>query len=235
MSFGAPERLRSRRMLLTGAAAGATAVAAQAVASPAQAADGDPLILGDDNSAETKTTLSSADSAVLEVKNTGGATALIARVPGGSGVGLHGIGGTTGVVGTSNHPNGPGVLGECNTESPNDRGVVGTSHIGQGVAGYTETGTGLFGTAFQGGKALEVNGRAFFSRSGKLTIPARSVSVVQTGVALTSDSLVLATLQQNIKGVWVKAAVPDVAKNSFEIFLNRKPKQSVTVAWFIVN
>jgi hypothetical protein len=91
--------------------------------------------------------------------------------------------------------------------------VVGTASAGQGVPGYTSTGTGLFGTAFQGGKALEVNGRAFFSRSGRLTIPRKMTSAVKTGVALTSDSLVLATLQQNIKGVWVKAAVPNAETN----------------------
>jgi hypothetical protein len=240
MSFTPLEPLRSRRAVLTGAAAGAAAVAAQAIGSPAQAADGDPLILGEENSASTKTVLTveaaGTSDAAVEVTNTGACgTGLVARSTRESGVGLIGMGGTTSVSGTSRHPNGPGVYGECNTGSSNDRGIVGRAAVGQGVAGYTDTGTGLFGTAFQGGKALEINGRAFFSRSGQLSIPAKKTSVIKTGVALTSESLVLATLQENIKGVWIKAAVPNVAENSFEIFLNKKPKRTVTVAWFIVN
>ncbi len=51
-------------------------------------------------------------------------------------------------------------------------------------------------------------GPEVFSRSGAVTVPAASSKVTQSGVALTSASLVLATLQQHVAGVSVVAAVP---------------------------
>jgi hypothetical protein len=56
-----------------------------------------------------------------------------------------------------------------------------------------------------------------------------------TGVALTAASLVLATLQQNLSGVYVRSAVPNVAGSSFTINLSKAPSASAKVAWFVVN
>ena len=56
-----------------------------------------------------------------------------------------------------------------------------------------------------------------------------------TGVALTAASLVLATLQQNLSGVYVRSGVPNVAGNSFTINLSKAPSASAKVARFIVN
>jgi len=56
-------------------------------------------------------------------------------------------------------------------------------------------------------------------------------------VSLTSSSLVLATLQNLVKGVYVEAVIPDVGTSSFEIVLSKAaPKgDTVNVGWFIVN
>jgi hypothetical protein len=74
-----------------------------------------------------------------------------------------------------------------------------------------------------------------FSRSGVVTVAAGKSSVTQTAVALTSASLVLATLQQNLSGVYVRAAVPNIAGKSFTVYLNKTVTAPAKVAWFIVN
>jgi hypothetical protein len=74
-----------------------------------------------------------------------------------------------------------------------------------------------------------------FSRSGLLSIAAGKSSATQTGVALAAASLVLATLQQNLAGVYVRAAVPNAGASSFTVYLSKAPSVSTKVAWFIVN
>jgi hypothetical protein len=76
-----------------------------------------------------------------------------------------------------------------------------------------------------------------FARSGVVPIAAGQTTATQTGVTLTSASLVLATLQNSIPGMYVQAAVPSVSGSSFEIILSRRVPGGMTanVAWFIVN
>jgi len=80
-----------------------------------------------------------------------------------------------------------------------------------------------------------VAGIAAFSRSGTLTVAAGSSSGTVTGVALGAASLVLATLQQNLSGVYVRSAVPNVPGSSFTIHLSKAVSASAKVAWFVVN
>jgi hypothetical protein len=68
-----------------------------------------------------------------------------------------------------------------------------------------------------------------------VSIAARASQVVVSGVDLTSSSLVLTTIQQDVPGVWVRAAVPDVAASSFTIILNKATNRDALVAWFVVN
>jgi hypothetical protein len=70
------------------------------------------------------------------------------------------------------------------------------------------------------------HGEGVFAGSAKGTV---------TGVALTTASLVLATLQQNLSGVYVRSAVPNVADSSFTINLSKAPSATANVAWFVVN
>jgi hypothetical protein len=85
------------------------------------------------------------------------------------------------------------------------------------------------------GTALQVSGPAVFSRSGVLTVTAGSAKATQTGVALTSASLVLVTLQQHTTGVYVLAAVPKVSGSSFTVHLSKAVSAATKVAWFVVN
>ena len=55
------------------------------------------------------------------------------------------------------------------------------------------------------------------------------------GVAQTAASLVLATLQQNLSGIYVRAAVPNTCGRSFTVNLSKAPTASAKVAWFVFN
>ena len=54
-------------------------------------------------------------------------------------------------------------------------------------------------------------------------------------MALATASLVLATVQQNLSGVYVRAAVPNIAAGSFTVYLSKAPSATAKVAWFVVN
>ncbi|MGH9208629.1 MAG: hypothetical protein ACRD1G_19110 [Acidimicrobiales bacterium] len=76
-----------------------------------------------------------------------------------------------------------------------------------------------------------------FSNSGTVSITAGQKTATSTGATLTSTSLVLATLQNSLRGVYDQAVVPNVSGNSFEIFLSKAVPRGMTakVAWFVVN
>ena len=49
------------------------------------------------------------------------------------------------------------------------------------------------------------------------------------------ERTVLATLQQDRAGVWVRSAVPNAPGDSFTITLNKAVTTATKVAWFLVN
>jgi len=158
----------------------------------------------------------------------------------GSGAG-HGVTGDAfgtgvGVVGTGNAF---GVVGEATGEGVRGiglDGVVGQTSTGNGVHGLVSSSAGVAVFAENTfGIALKATGRTVFNRSGVLTVPAGSSTVTHSGIALAAQSLILATLQQNRAGVFVQAAVPDVAGSSFTIHLSKAVSKNTTVAWLVVN
>ncbi len=112
--------------------------------------------------------------------------------------------------------------------------VVGQSlGTGTGVVGESPGGTGVVAS---GRTALKVQGPAVFSRSGVLTVAAGHSSATKTGVALTAASLVLATIQGNVAGVFVQGVtLVTGASGSFTIHLNKTVQAKIKVAWFAVN
>jgi hypothetical protein len=180
----------------------------------------------------------------------------------GGGEGVRGSASGTAVAGVhgTNTGTGMGVLGDCAAGT----GVSGASNSGDAVSGASDTGHAFFGVAGGlvatvvgknvgsgvgvrgecaaglgvlaiGAVALEVHGPAVFSRSGVVTIAAGKSSATQTGVALTTSSLVLATLQQDRSGVWVRSAVPNVTGSSFTVHLSKAAPARTHVAWMVVN
>jgi len=129
----------------------------------------------------------------------------------------------------------PGVLGNGGPGVEGVGDLSGASSVGVKGTSADPSGTGVVAEATAGGTALQVAGPAVFSRSGKVGVAAGLGFVEVPGVALTSGSLVLATLQANVSGLWVRAVVPHVSQQSFTIWLSERSTQHVWVAWFVVN
>jgi hypothetical protein len=80
-----------------------------------------------------------------------------------------------------------------------------------------------------------MNGVASFSRSGIVIVPLGASSATVRGVELTGNSFVVATLQENFPGLFVRAAVPSAAARSIAVYLNRGAPQAARVAWFVLD
>jgi hypothetical protein len=152
----------------------------------------------------------------------------------GSGVVGFGGSGSNGVEGTGGPGHGVGVWGMGQGTAA---GVLGTGIDGPAVHGRADfaDAVGVLAENTAGGIAFKAAGPTSFSRSGLLTVRTGKIAVTKTGVSLTPASLVLATLQQDHPGVWVRSAVPEVASGSFTIHLSRAVPANTKVAWFIVN
>ena len=64
---------------------------------------------------------------------------------------------------------------------------------------------------------------------------ARPAAAAKIRVALTTTSLMLATLQHDLYGVYLRSAVPNVTRNSFTLHLSQPVLRSAKLAWFVVN
>jgi hypothetical protein len=240
-----------RRALLAAGAAGVAAVAAQAIAAPAKvlAVNGDPVLAGGVVSATAPTIIGSTGSDGLQ-----GASTVGDGVVGASTAPLK-----SGVYAFNTNAAGHGLFGR-NTNSLNIGYVAGPNHAvwgeghkafpaihgvhvvanNPGVMGVNSVNTtwgtlgGISGVGAYAPNnlwALAVAGKATFSRSGVLTIPKNAQYAKVTDVALTTASFVIATLVQYRSGVWVSAAVPNVAADSITIYLNKKATLATKVGW----
>lgn len=175
----------------------------------------------------------------IGVAGTGGASGGTGVVGTGTDVfaGVFGIGGASNGVGVSGLGGGGSGIGVAGAGTGTGDGVLGKASTGNGAHGTATAagGVGVLAENTAGGIALKATGPAVFSRSGLLTVAAGKSSGMVTGVALTSASLVLATLQQDRAGVWVRSAVPNIAASSFTVHLSKAVTASITVAWFVVN
>lgn len=124
-----------------------------------------------------------------------------------------------------------GVVGASKTAT----GVLGRSDSNTGVKGESNTGTAVAAVANGPGDALAVVGRATFSRSGVLAIPAGSASGVVMVDGLVPGSLALAMLQTSTADCFVRAAVPEPAVGRITVELNVAAPADLKVGWFVVN
>jgi hypothetical protein len=215
----------SRRALLTGAAGSAAALAAGALA-PATAlagSDGD-VVLGAENASTSPTRITNSTS---------GSTAFSASVVEGFGVvGDGDIGvvgsGRLGVLGDSVTVHGAGVYGYGEAAGCGVFGAVG------GAPPYPAGNVGVQAVATEAtGIALRVDGKAKFSRSGRLAVSSGKSSVVKTLAGVTTSSIIIAVLQQVETGTWIRAAVPGTGK--FTVYFNKALPSSSVVGWFVLN
>ncbi len=101
-----------------------------------------------------------------------------------------------------------------------------------GVFGYSDSGTGVYAKAATG-TALYVNGKAGFSRSGRVAITAGHSSVSKSLAGVTTSSLIIAVVQTRRTGYYLVAAVPAAGK--FTVYLNKAVTGTTYVAYFVVN
>jgi hypothetical protein len=238
------EPVTRRNLLKKGAAGALGAAAATAItATPASAADGDPVILGQENVASSPTRIRLFDNLedILDIFPAPHPLfpGRVLRVVGGLGAGsafsafaqsgtaISAIGQTNGVIGQT------GRFGV---------GVSGLSGEGIGVLGRSEVGTGIkaegvhpeeggFGTAF------EAVGPVKFSTSGLADVAASTDRItVAPGVPVTSQSKVLAMLQGNSGNkAMVEHVELDGVASMFQVVLTKVPARPVQIAWFLIS
>ena len=139
-----------------------------------------------------------------------------------------------------------GVYGFA-TQDSFSQGVFGESTVGAGTFGRATSGRGVHGEATSGigvkavattGAALDVAGRAVFSRSGRAMLPANAkyVDVTVPG-GLGSNANVLATLQIKRAKVHVLAARPNhPSAGKVRIYVSDVASTTVStpLAWFVL-
>jgi len=140
----------------------------------------------------------------------------------------------------SAYPLHTGVYGGASDDNgfpdPQTRGVHGQVHGGQGVRGEATVGIGVYATATTG-TALQVSGKASFSRSGRATI-ASGHSYVDVTVAggLAGTPLCFANLQTFRSGISVAAVRPNYpSAGKLRIYLSKAVTASTYVAWIVTN
>jgi hypothetical protein len=247
-----------RRALLAAGAAGVAAAAAQAMAPGRVLADnGDPLKIGATNTGSAETILQVSSSTGLSASSSGGdglaggtAAAAKSGVYGYSrnadGYGVFGrnlVSGTEGALGSGRE----GVYGSCAVPSgsavlgvsthADSAAVAGTNRAARTAGGFGGLSAGVYGVAPDDATdrvGLWVQGRVSFTRSGTLTIAARTSSISTAMPALSATSMVLATLQTNRAGVYIQAAVANPATGRITIYLNRRVTAATKVAYFVL-
>ena len=207
---------RSRRALLSSGVAAAAASAAAALTRPAStsAADGDPLILGQGNSATTTTDLSGRLSVSSPERAAITAISETLAVEGISDTGTALYGASDGEFGWSTS----GVHGHATRLGGN---AVSATHAEEGTALYVH-----------GKVELE-------TRSGRVTLAAGKTFVdidLRSKGGLSGRPLCFANLMSHRPGVHVaaiRANYPIAGKA--RIFLNRAPSSPTYVAWLVLN
>jgi hypothetical protein len=250
---------RTRRALLAAAAGSAAALAAQAVLPLSAAAVDQPVLANVDNatSADTSITDSGAGSTAFTGKATGtgyGYGVLGTSSAAGGVVGwrisppddawfLPEYTGYTGVFGSSpSHPDANLLAAGVWGDSP-DIGVYGTGSYGvRGDGGIGVLGIGYDGAGTEGVRAvssgnsslaLNVVGKAHFSRSGRTSMASGSKTKTISLSGVTTSSKVFAVLATSEAGRWVRAVVP--ASGSFKVYLNTSLTSSAAVVWFVLD
>jgi hypothetical protein len=185
----------------------------------ARAGNGQSIILG----AACSGSGTNCATSETDVKNTASGVAFEADSTSGE-VALYGVNSSKGVIPAF------GVWG-----ASGDIGVFG-SGTASGVSGESTTGIGVQAYS-PNGTALMVNGKAQFSRSGVATVAGTAASPknsVRVRMPISAKSMMTAVLQKYVPGVYVVAAVPNVAGHYFAIYLNKAVTTSVgPIAWMV--
>jgi hypothetical protein len=142
-------------------------------------------------------------------------------------------GGGVGVVATGDW----GIYATGRTGIVADVGPTGTAIYafnGAVDAGDAPAGRAIYAKANSTSQvAFEAVGRVRFSRSGRVAISKGASSKVVTLSGVSTSSYVIATLQSNQSGLYVKCVVPATGK--FTIVLSKACAASCVVGYFVIN
>jgi len=226
------EAVSRRGMLMKAGGALAAGVAGAGVvgaiaAAPAAAANGDAVFLGRENKATDPTGIENGDNTVfLSSVGAGGYGALI-RV-----YDFYGAGVTAYVYGQE----GRALVGTTSGRA-DQQAVVADTRNGAGdgisVQALTKKGTAVRAES-PSGLAIDVRGTAKFSLSGLATI-SKGQATKTISTSIREVSLVLATVQGEVDGVWVQSVKREVANKRIIIHLNKPAPAELKVGWFVVN
>jgi hypothetical protein len=146
--------------------------------------------------------------------------------------------GLTGVYGYADPSLAEGFVGAGVWGDSPDIGVIGTGATGVqgvgiwGVQGYTEEpgGVAVYAqSADAGARALRVEGRAEFTRSGRVSMGSGTSTKKVSLAGCTSNTMIMAMMASNRSGRWVRAVVPTTG--SFTIYLNGTLSSAAYVVW----
>ena len=170
------------------------------------------------------------------------------------GVGVHGVAGTAGIAGKfTGRTLVEGQLQTASLEATGNAHVGGTLAVDGAttLAGATINGQTTLAaltvkgpTTFGGAVALPDNvalGQAQLDRlalpktSGRAVLARAAASITISNVPLGAGTLVLATLQSRRKGLFIEAAVPNVARGRVTVYFNKKAPKGTRVAWLLAN
>jgi hypothetical protein len=163
--------------------------------------------------------------------------------------------GSAGVYGFSS-TDGPGVFGDGGVLGAGPIavmgvGAIGTVGLGDGLGPPGQFGAGVYGYSGSSSAplppnnvgiyargdgtaiALQVQGKAKFSRSGRTYVSAGHASRAVTYAGVTTSSLVIATLATYRSGVYIAAVVP--ASGKFTVYLNKAVTASTYFVYLILN
>lgn len=225
-----PGRL-GRRALMAGAAAGAVAAVGSAIlGAEAVEAGGGSLVLGEINESNSPTRIYSPvfgnyDQNVFLTHSSGSVVGSTSRTGG------------VGVAGYASGQNGIAINAQTDGHSSTFAVKATSDPEGIGVDAHTVNGVGIRTTA-TGGYAIEIRGRAVFSRSGKVTFNTgqKSISVTRNGGQnyIGPDTIIVATIQGFADGTWVAGVIRN-GDQKFTIRLNRAAPKQLVVGWVAIN
>jgi hypothetical protein len=122
-------------------------------------------------------------------------------------------------------------------------GVVGDADTDQtGVYGFTGIdpappapgGVGVYARAQSTSQyALRVEGRARFSRAGRISVSSTATSKLIYLAGVTTSSYVVATMQTNVTGLYVRSVV--CGTGYFRIYLSKAPGKTAYVGYLVLN
>jgi hypothetical protein len=155
-----------------------------------------------------------------------------------------------GMFAIANGSGGIGVQGEANgsesaigvqgiTNGYNTQVAVdadGRPGFGEGYAvrARTKNGIAVYAEA-TGGAAIVAHGLTEFSRSGQAAFSKGQLTRTLTAGRIAGRTLVVATIQGDVAGTWVRGVTVNVSAQKFTIRLNKAAPKALKVGWFVVN